>query len=282
MIKSPLNYIGGKGKLLEQIIPLFPHNINNFVDLFAGGFNVGINVNANKIFCNDQIYQIINLYKEIKNKNIDELLNYIENRINEFQLTKENEEGYKQFRNIYNKTKNPLDLYVLICFSFNHQVRFNSNFEYNNPFGKNRSSYNKNIKKKLIEFKNRIDNLNVEFSFLDFREFHIDNFNETDFFYCDPPYLISTGTYNDGKRGFSGWGNQEEIDLLNYLDGLNYRGIKFALSNVIKHKGQSNDYLEQWRTNYNTHFINSDYSNSNYNLNKEDNHETIEVLITNY
>ena len=52
-IKSPLNYTGGKYKLLKQIIPLLPDNINTFVDLFGGGFNVGINVKANKIIYND-------------------------------------------------------------------------------------------------------------------------------------------------------------------------------------------------------------------------------------
>ena len=43
-VKSPLNYIGGKYKLLPEILPLFPENIGNFVDLFGGGFNVGANV----------------------------------------------------------------------------------------------------------------------------------------------------------------------------------------------------------------------------------------------
>ncbi|MFY7787853.1 MAG: DNA adenine methylase [Thermoflexibacteraceae bacterium] len=33
-IKSPLNYIGGKYKLLEQILHLFPKEINTFVDWF--------------------------------------------------------------------------------------------------------------------------------------------------------------------------------------------------------------------------------------------------------
>ena len=36
-IKSPLNYVGGKYKLLNDIIPLFPKGINTFVDVFAGG-----------------------------------------------------------------------------------------------------------------------------------------------------------------------------------------------------------------------------------------------------
>jgi adenine-specific DNA-methyltransferase len=36
-IKSPLNYVGGKYKLLDEIIPLFPTDIDTFVDVFAGG-----------------------------------------------------------------------------------------------------------------------------------------------------------------------------------------------------------------------------------------------------
>ena len=40
-IKSPLNYTGGKYKLLPQIISSFPSECNTFVDLFTGGLNVG-------------------------------------------------------------------------------------------------------------------------------------------------------------------------------------------------------------------------------------------------
>lgn len=52
-IKSPLNYVGGKYKLLSQILPLFPKQISTFIDLFSGGANIGINVNADKIIFND-------------------------------------------------------------------------------------------------------------------------------------------------------------------------------------------------------------------------------------
>lgn len=62
LIKSPLNYVGGKYKLLPQILPYIPDNINTFVDLFTGGCNVGININANKIICNDLEAVVINLF----------------------------------------------------------------------------------------------------------------------------------------------------------------------------------------------------------------------------
>ena len=52
-IKSPLNYVGGKYKLLPQILPLFPKNIDTCIGLFGGGFNVGINVPAKEIIYNE-------------------------------------------------------------------------------------------------------------------------------------------------------------------------------------------------------------------------------------
>jgi DNA adenine methylase Dam len=281
-IASPLNYIGGKYKLLEQIMPLIPDNIKTFVDLFAGGFNVGININADKIIGNEYVFYITNLYKEIQGKKIEDILSHIDRKIKKYALSKTNEEGYKKLRNDYNETRKPLDLYVLICYSFNYQIRFNANHEYNNPFGRDRSCFTESLRKKLEEFKERIDAKNIEFTSFDFRDFIIDELDNNDFVYADPPYLITNGSYVDGKRGFKGWGRQDEVDLLNLLDSLNKKGVRFALSNVLEHKGQKNDILVDWSKCYNINYLNYNYSNSSYQCKNRDKNSTIEVLITNY
>ena len=69
-IKSPLNYTGGKYKILGPIFDIFPQDIGTFVDLFAGGFNVGINVEAEKIICNDQINYLscMNSFRDMKSE----------------------------------------------------------------------------------------------------------------------------------------------------------------------------------------------------------------------
>ena len=59
LIKSPMNYVGGKYKLLPQILPLLPKQIDIFMDLFGGGLDVSLNVNANKVISNDIISPII-------------------------------------------------------------------------------------------------------------------------------------------------------------------------------------------------------------------------------
>nr|CAI52506.1 DNA-methyltransferase [Geobacillus stearothermophilus] len=280
-IKSPLNYTGGKFKLLDQILPKFPKRIDTFVDLFCGGCNVGINVNANKIICNDIIDYLIQLLKYFQTHSIDHILSHIETRIQEYNLSKSNKEGYLALRDYYNKHRFILDLYVLTCYSFNHVIRFNSKHEFNAPFGQNRSHFNDTLKKKLVDFVNEIHSKNIVFTNNDF-EISLDEFGPNDFFYCDPPYLISQGVYNDGKRGFKGWDEEQEIRLLNFLDRLNEKGIKFALSNVFENKGLRNDLLIQWceRNEYFVYPISSNYSNSSYH--RKDRNTSLEVLITNY
>lgn len=278
-LKSPLNYVGGKYKLLPQLLEYFPKEINTFVDMFSGGFNVGINVDSKKTICNDINSFIIDLYKELYKEPINNVLVYIQNRIDEYGLSKENEEGFKKFRIFYNKTKNPIDLYTLSCYSFNYQFRFNNDKEYNNPFGRNRSQFSENMRNNLILFTEKLKNMNIEFSSEQFDKLNLEGLTEKDFVYCDPPYLITTGSYNDGNRGFKDWKEEEELKLYDMLDNLNDKHIKFALSNVIEHKGKENKLLKEWSKKYKVIYLTSDYSNSSYNTKRD---KSIEVLIVNY
>ena len=278
-LKSPLNYVGGKYKLLPQLLEYFPKEINTFVDMFSGGFNVGINVDSKKTICNDINSFIIDLYKELYKEPINNVLVHIQNRIDEYGLSKENEEGFKKFRIYYNKTKNPIDLYTLSCYSFNYQFRFNNDKEYNNPFGRNRSQFSENMRNNLILFTEKLKNMNIEFSSEQFDKLNLEGLTEKDFVYCDPPYLITTGSYNDGNRGFKDWKEEEELKLYDMLDNLNDKHIKFALSNVIEHKGKENKLLKEWSKKYKVIYLTSDYSNSSYNTKRD---KSIEVLIVNY
>ena len=170
-------------------------------------------------------------------------------------------------------------MYTLSCYSFNYQFRFNNKHEYNNPFGKNRSQFSNNMRNNLIRFVEKLQNSNIEFTRGDFENFDISTLNYGDLIYCDPPYLITTGSYNDGNRGFKNWGEMEEKKLYNFLDKMDGEGIKFALSNVIEHKGKINEILIDWSKKYRLIEIQSDYSNSSYNTVGG---TSKEVLIVNY
>ena len=284
IIASPMNYIGGKYKILPQILPLFPEKIGTFVDLFCGGCNVGINVPAKKTIFNDNLSFLVDLYKQFNSLSINEILNHIETRINQFNLSLTNKDGYLALRKLYNQEKNPLDLFVLVAYSFNHQIRFNNSHEFNNPFGKLRSCFNEHMKNNLLSFLKELETKNAKFTSKNFDDFDFSNLTHNDFVYCDPPYLITTGTYNDGKRGFTGWSEIQEKKLLQILDELNKKNVSFALSNVLEHKGKENLVLKNWikENNYFVSYISKNYANSNYHTIDRNTNATVEVLITNY
>ena len=77
-ISCPFNYTGGKFKLLEQLQPLFDEK-EVFLDLFAGGGNVGINSSSSKVIFNDMNENLIDLIEFIKDTDTDALLKQIDN-----------------------------------------------------------------------------------------------------------------------------------------------------------------------------------------------------------
>ena len=279
MIKSPMNYVGGKYKLLPQILPLFPKNIETFVDLFCGGFNVGINVEAKNIVANDICLPVIEVYKGIQKEGMPNALNKVKNTIKEFGLSKTNEEGFKAIRDFYNKgNKEWYIFYSMLIHAFNYQIRFNKNGEYNMPFGKNRSSFNPNLEKNFIEFSNAISNKNITFCNSDFKKLKLDCLTNKDFIYLDPPYLLGCASYNESD----GWNVTQERELLNLCDMADKNNIKFGISNVLIHKGKNNDILIEWSKKFNIHYLDKDYNNCNYQDIARRNNKTVEVFICNY
>lgn len=280
IVKSPLNYVGNKSRLMSQLRPLFPNNINTFLDLFTGGGDVAANVEANIIYANDINYPVIEILQALQTNSLEDIFNFINSRIAEFNLSKTNEEGFLKYRTLYNQGiyNTPLDLFVLSKFSYNQIIRFNKKMEYNSSFGRNRSDFNDNIRNNIISFWERLPKIN--FLSQDFRKIQIQNYTANDFIYADPPYLITRADYNTGKSAAQKWKEQDEYDLYNFLS---QAPSKWALSNVLKHKGQVNTLLEKWinDNNYYVYSINANYSKLVPKIERID-EPTVEVLITNY
>lgn len=299
-VKSPLNYTGGKFKLLEQLLQKFPRKINTFIDLFGGGFNVGANVNSSLTIYNDKDKKVTRLIKLMYKYSGNMIIRKLDKIIERYGLTNSllngysyynctsdkglgtyNKSRYIKLRSDYNNMLNESEekdfmLLCLIIFGFNNQIRFNSSGDFNMPVGKRdlNSSMRTNIKK----FCEKIKKLSIIFMSKDFTKINPKSFDKP-FFYCDPPYFLGTATYNEND----GWNETKEIELLTYLKKLNELNIPFALSNAIEHKGIMHDMLKKWvDENYlNIYYIKANYSNSNYHL-KNKKLATKEVLITNF
>ena len=281
-IKSPMNYIGGKYKLLPQLLSLFPKKINMFYDVFGGGASVSLNVNSEHVLYNDIVTYVYDMFLELQGRSTEECLKEIMCLINEYNLSKINKDGFNKLRDDYNNgKKNWATFYMLVCHSFNYQYRFNNKHEYNSSFGKDRSEYTAITEKKFIDFMDRLNSIDISFMNKDFRDLDLSDADENDLVYFDPPYLITCGNYNDGKRGFKGWNQQDDLDLMKLCDELDKQGTRFAMSNVLEHKGLKNDRLIEWSKKYKVYHLNYNYNNCNYQDNNKKN-KTDEVLIINY
>ena len=87
--------------------------------------------------------------------------------------------------------------------------------------------------------------------------------------YLDPPYRNSTGSYNDGKRGFNGWSKELEQSLCNFCNLLTSKHLKFLLSYNI------NEDIISWSNQHDYQVIYVSEPQGRYNKREE-------ILIKNY
>lgn len=266
MIRSPIAYTGSKYRLLSQLLPLFPEKIDVFYDVFCGSCTVSLNTNANKHVCNDILTPLIDLYNYLKNSN--NAIQEIKNAFETYNIgNNKNRDIYSKLRDDYNKTKNPLLLLILSFLSFNHALRFNNDGEFNMPFG-NPIKKDSFIKEKQNQLKHFIERCKTfEFKNMNFHDLiKSSEIHEDDFVYLDPPYLITSAPYLitltnlDDKRCFGNWNINQEHKLLELCDFLNSNNVKFGISNVLRHKGKTNDILLNWSKKYNVRKLNMQYN----------------------
>ncbi len=302
MAQSPLNYTGGKFKLLPQILCRFPQNIHTFVDLFCGGGNVGTSVPCENVLFNDIDSNVTGILHAFRALPKEETLQIIRDTIAQFHLSDSSANGYafyncdsgiglcdynrepfKNLKDYFNNLERRdyhyyVLLYVLIIYSFNNQIRFNKQGKFNLPVGKR--DFNLKMQAKLNAFIDRLQELDCDFSNADFRLIDIEQLTENDFVYADPPYLITCATYNEQ----GGWNEDLERELYLYLNELHAHHIRFALSNVLSSKGRVNTILQDWLANndqYHCLHLNYNYSNSSYHTTDRTTGSD-EVLIINY
>lgn len=285
MIISPIFYMGNKKKLIQKgLIDLFPNNIHTFYDLFCGSGIVTMNTEAISYEVNDINNNITDLIQYFCYYKPEEIIHRIDKLIERYELPTFSTDvrkykgdrdifksKYNKLRDDYNKTKNVELLYVLNIFSNSHMIRFNSNGDFNMPFGN--GYFTEDAKKAIIQ--NNYEKI-IYINHSDFREYKRREFEKDDFIYLDPPYLDTTATYNEN----GGWTMQDENDLHMFCDDLTNRNIKWGMSNVYENKGIINEQLKQWQKNkgYRVHC----FDDFTYCSCGKGNSNTKEVFIMNY
>lgn len=244
---SPLNYPGSKARMVPFLQSLMPPRIETFVDAFGGSFNVGINAPAKRVVYNDYNHLVTELIAMFRDADTNDLIRHLRRQIAKLGLVKEGSERYLAARGRYNAQpgdkRDPRLLFAVILYGFNQQIRFNADLDFNNPVGQR--WFNDRILEKIVSFSRAIKEREVTFSSVDYLQLE-DAIDADSFVYMDPPYRLTTGAYNDGKRGFKGWDLAAERDLLAFAERLDARGVRFMLSHVLGHKGRTNDVLAKW------------------------------------
>ena len=296
IVRSPFFYVGDKYKLMNQLLKKFPKNIDTYYEPFCGGGSSFMNVIANKFILNDVDSYMIGMHNMLNKYAHNPELFYltINNIEDKYRLSashkqdiipdclkkdykktyfaKFNKTSFERMRNDFNKDKSNLELlYVILIYGFNRMLRFNAKGDFNLPVGN--VDLNQNVINALKYYFDFAKNNEIHFFSNDFREFFKQHtFKKKDFIYLDPPYLISSSEYNKL------WTEQDEVDLLQILDDLNKKGIRFAISNLMFSKGKENKIFNKWSEKYNVYDVDSNYINYHDNSLKE----SKEVLVTNY
>ena len=294
--RSPFFYVGDKYKLIPQLKENFPENIKRFIEPFCGGGSVFLNVEAEKYLLNDIDSNMVGLHEYFvsQSKAPEIFWGNIKNIIENYclsatflgrdvpkDLKKEyrktyfahyNKEAYYKMRSDYNKDKTNVQLlYLLLIYGFNRILRFNSKGDFNLPVGN--VDFNANTHQAINDYFSFVAEKTICFYNMDFEKFldkiHV---SQDDFVYMDPPYLITFSEYNKL------WNEESEKRLISVLDKLNEAKIRFAVSNVLRHKTNYNGIFSEWAQKYRVVRIKSNYISFNDNTGKD----TYEVLIKNY
>ena len=256
--KPFLKWVGGKTQIINEVLELFPKNINNYYEPFLGGGSVllGILTYINnkkieltgKIYASDINYKLIALYINIQkypNLLINEL-NILANTYNECngniinrspqnyeQALSSKESFYYWNRNKYNKMSkedktSPLGSAIFIflnktCFRGLYREGPNG---FNVPFGnyKNPSIFcEKHINSISIHIKD------VEFSVNPYST-ALANIKPNDFVYLDPQYAPEN-TNSFVSYTSDGFNINDHNNLFKMCNNFSIEKIKFLMSN---------------------------------------------------
>lgn len=279
--------MGSKRRLLSQLLPeLQQDNIDTFFDLFAGAGNVSLNIKARYHIWNDLSTPLVQMFKDLSTLNTLQF-----EALKSMSLDLTNKDEFLKLRSDYNSGyfeydfDKSISLYLLIIASFNGLPRFNKAFEYNMPYANSERVNKRYLSNKLNilgEFIKIVKNDPFRFISKSYdKVINLNTIHDNDLVYMDPPYSLTTATYNDGKRGLN-WTEEDDVKLVDYFRDLTQAGIKTAMSNVLSHRGKENKVLAEFikaNPDLKVLHFNMDYSNSTYHTKSG---KSDEILIKNY
>ena len=251
-MKPIIKWVGGKTQILDKVLETFPHEMENYHELFVGGGSVlfglleskDITVKG-KVYAYDKNQKLINMYRQIQTNpkdvhdHLTELFKTYDTRtgteVNRKPQTEEEgltskESYYYWVRKRYNDLLPTTHIHAATLIFLN-KTCFRGVYRegpngFNVPYGHYKTTPVITPLEELIKIQDLIKN--VVFKGCDFREAFTQTINEGDFIYADPPYAP------ESVRSFVGYTKDGFVidDHENLFKLLKYSTIDFVMSNA--------------------------------------------------
>ena len=275
--KPFIKWVGGKRGLLEQIIPLFPKEFNNYYEPFIGGgavffelFSRGVLKNK-KVFISDINAELINTYKVIQlypEKLVNNLELYKKNHSKEFYYKIRELDRDKNYKNLSSVEKATRFIYLnKTC--FNGLYRVNKKGFFNTPMG---SYKNPNIAdiETIYNASEALQNVTIEHKSFDRV---LDNAKSEDFVYFDPPYYPLNKTSNFTSYDSNCFLEEEQKRLFEIFEKLDKKGC------FVAHSNSDTEFIKELYKDYNINIV---YANRFINSKSSGRGKITEVLVRNF
>lgn len=238
IIKPFLKWVGGKSRLVNQLLPMMPNGYNIYREPFLGSGALFFALQPKRAILSDSNADLINTFVQLRDRSED--LIYVLNALQKHYY-KQSAQGKKSIYALmvahFNSPENydPIPEYeraaqfiFLNKTSFSGLYRVNSDGKFNVPFGKYERP---NICNEyaLLCCAEALRDTNILC-----REFSqaVPRAKSGDFVYCDPPYLPSNSD-NSNFVGYSknGFNYADQAQLAVILNALTKKGANWLVSN---------------------------------------------------
>jgi len=209
-----LKWAGGKYALSDTINKILPDG-KRLIEPFVGAGSVFLNSDYDEYLLNDINADLINLYKIVQHTPH----RFIEDAAQLFIPSNNVAEVYYQFRKEFNSTSDKYYRSLLFLYmnrhGYNGLCRYNKSGGYNVPFGQYKKPY---FPREELEYFSE-KSAKAKFFCKGYRQI-IDNAENNDVIYCDPPYVPLSITASFTSYSGNGFGLDEQADLANAAEDI--------------------------------------------------------------
>ncbi|AGE56340.1 adenine-specific methyltransferase [Paramecium bursaria Chlorella virus NE-JV-1] len=193
-MKPFLKWVGGKQQIVDNLLKIFPKEIDTYHEPFLGGGSVLLallesDVIAKEIRVNDLNPYLIQTFVDVRD-DVDGLVDELNKLCNDKAFYYESRNRFNELKKNGVKNTETSALFIFLNKTGFRGLHREGPHGFNVPFGhyKNPRFFNESALRKCSELIK-----NVKFSSVSYEEF-LKNVQETDFVYLDPPYAPETST----------------------------------------------------------------------------------------